>query len=323
MAEKPRIAIIGLGRIGASMGLALKKANSDLEVIGHDKDSRTAQRAQKRGAVDKTEWNLLNACDGAGLIVLALPVGAIQDTLKFLSGELQPGVVVTDTASTKAPVLQWASTLLPGISFVGGDPIIPPTRAADREADAFIDAGLFQDAVYCLTPSMQAAESAVRLVSTFVSLLGAKPLFIDAQEHDGLITGAEHLPYLLAATLLHTTTTGSGWRDMSKLAGRDFQSATELAARDPVQQRHLVLHHRQDLVRWIDLTINTLSEMREALEKEDAARLDKLFGEMIDARTTWLKGQTGAAPAIDATDLKPSLSRMLLGGLAPKRGKGK
>src|SRR5512135_1823647 len=108
---KPRITIVGLGRIGGSIGLALKQANADLEIIGHDKDSRTAGLAQKRGAVDKTEWNLLNACDGAGLVVLALPLGAIRDTLKVLGNELQPGVIVTDTATTKTPVLEWAGAL--------------------------------------------------------------------------------------------------------------------------------------------------------------------------------------------------------------------
>ncbi len=323
MAQKPRITIIGLGRIGASMGLALKKANPDLEIIGHDKDSRAAQAAQKRGAVDRAEWNLLNACDGAGLLILALPIGAIQETLKLLSGELQPGVVVTDTASTKAPVLEWASTLLPGISFVGGDPVIPPSRSADQDIESFISADLFRDAVYCLTPAMQASEHAVQLVSTLVSLLGAKPLFLDAQEHDGLITAAEHLPYLLAATLLHQTTTSGGWRDLSKVAGRDYQDATALAARDPVQQRHMVLHHRQDLIRWIDITVRTLYELRDALEREDAERLDQIFGEMVDARNAWLKGQVGAPPEIDMTDMRPSLSRMLLGGLASKGGKTK
>ena len=102
---KSRITIIGLGLIGGSIGLALKKAKVDVEIVGHDKDSGVANRAQKRGAVDRTDWNLHGACDGASLIFLAIPLAGIKDTLAALGTSLGSGVIVSDTATSKAPVM--------------------------------------------------------------------------------------------------------------------------------------------------------------------------------------------------------------------------
>jgi prephenate dehydrogenase len=322
---KARITIIGLGRIGGSMGLALKKSNVELEIVGHDKDGRTSQQAHRRGAVDKTDWNLLNACQGAGLVVLALPLGEIRDTLTVLSKDLPPGVIVTDTAATKGPVLEWAQVLPPGVHFVGGDPIIPPTRSASPEVSGIdaADAGLFQGAVYCLTPSPAVDPGAVEVMTGLVALLGARSLFLDPQEHDGLVAGAQHLAYILSATLLQATTESGGWREMSKFAGRDYLTATELAARDPVSQREMVLHHRDDLIRWIDISVQTLKELRGAIARGDAGALDALFTRLVEARAEWLRGGVGAEPAIDMTEMRGGAMRMLLGGLADRGGRKK
>ncbi len=325
MSTKPRIAIIGLGRIGASLGLALKKANPELEIVGHDKDSKAAQAAQKSGAVDRTNWNLINACDGAALIVLAMPPAGVKEALDALKTELEPGAVVTDTSSSKVAVLKWAEALPKEVSFIGGHPIIPPSVEPQRDSSGadLPDAALFRGAVYCLVPSATASQQAVELMTSFVSLIGAKPLFLDAYELDGLVTGAEHLPYLLAAALLRSTTASSGWRDMERVAGRRYLEATALAARDPERQRDLVLHHREDLTRWIDVVIDTLKDIRGALQRGDAEHLDTLFGEMIDARAAWLQGQSGMESEVDPSEYKPTLSHMLLGGLANRERKRK
>lgn len=322
---KPRIAIVGLGRIGGSIGLALKKSNVDLEVVGHDKDHRATQQAQKRGAVDKTDWNLLNACEGAGLVILALPLGEIRGTLDALAKDLPPGVIVTDTASSKAPVLEWAQVLPAGVHFVGGDPIISPARSAAAGTTGIdaADAALFQGAYYCLTPAPTVDPGAVEVVTGFVSLLGAKSLFLDPAEHDGLVTGAQHLAYILSATLLQATTASAGWREMSKFAGADYMAATELAARDPVSQREMVLHHRDHLVRWIDLSIETLKDLRSAISRGDGEALDERFKRLVEAREEWLRGDVGAEPGVDLTEMRGGAMRVLLGGLADRGGKKK
>lgn len=307
------------------MGLALKKANASVEIVGHDKDSRTAQQAQKRGAVDRTDWNLLNACEGAGLVVLALPLGEIRETLAVLGRDLPAGVIVTDTAATKALVLEWAQLLPPGVHFVGGDPIIPPARTANPDVSGIeaADAGLFQGAVYCLTPTPAVDPGAVEVMTGFVALLGAKSLFLDPQEHDGLVAGAQHLASILSITLLQATTGSGGWREMSKFAGRDYMTATELAARDPVSQREMVLHHRDDLIRWIDVSVQSLKDLRSNIVRGDPEALDALFKRLVEARAEWLRGEVGVEPAVDMSDMKTGAMRLLLGGLADRGGRKK
>ncbi|MGE5138819.1 MAG: prephenate dehydrogenase [Rudaea sp.] len=315
---KPRITIIGLGRTGTSLGLAIKKANSDVELVGHDKESRAGQAAQKTGAFDRIEWNLPNALDSAGLVILAMPLPGTRETIDVLARELVPGVIVTDTAALKTPVLEWAAALPEGVQFVGGHPIISPRRAGDPAG-----ADLFTDSVYCLTPATSAAANAVQIVSTMVNLVGAKALFLDAREHDGLVTGVEHVPYLLSLALLRAATTSGAWRDLSQVAGEDYRRATDLAAEEAEGRRALLFQNREDVSRWIAAVEDALADLREAIDRQDAAQFDEWAGDARSAREAWLKGEVGAAPALDASDLRPSLSRMLLGGLAPRGNKKK
>jgi len=114
------ITIIGLGKLGSSIGLALKTPELDFEVIGHDKDGEVSKRARTMGAVDRTSWNLLAACEQADIVVLAIPFDQVRETLKAIGPELRPGCVVLDTSPLKQPVMAWAAEYLgEGIHFVG------------------------------------------------------------------------------------------------------------------------------------------------------------------------------------------------------------
>jgi prephenate dehydrogenase len=322
--SKSRVAIVGLGLIGGSIGLALKKSNLDVEVIGHDKNTGVASRAQKRGAVDATKWNLIDACDGAGLIFLALPIDGIKDTLAALKPHLTPGVIVTDTATTKVPVLKWASELPDGVQFVGGDPVIKIDRVGTETGIDAANADLFKGAAYCIVPSKTAAAQAVDTVASFAAMLGAKPLFIDAAEHDGLMTGVEHLPALLATALLAATVRSPGWREMSKLAGADFRAATGVAPQDGSGAREQFLAHRADLTRWIDTLVNELGTLRGMLEREDAAAIEALVDSISIERARWLSGraQTDDRP-VDWKSTQFNPAHLFIGGLADRTPKKK
>jgi prephenate dehydrogenase len=120
-----RTTLIGLGLVGSSIGLALKRTGANLEIVGHDKSNEAARSAHRNGCVDRTEWNLISACDGADLIVISTPLEGIKSTLAAIAAELKEGCVVTDTASLKVPVLNWARQFLPPtVQFVGGHPIV-------------------------------------------------------------------------------------------------------------------------------------------------------------------------------------------------------
>jgi len=319
---KSRVTIIGLGLIGGSVGLALKKSKLEIEIIGHDKDPGVAGRARKRGAVDKTEWNLINACDSAGLIVLAIPLDGIKETLSALKSYVQPGTIITDTATSKVPVLEWAKDLPGGVEFVGGNPVISANRDLAGHGIDAADAALLQGATYCLIPAVNASPQAIDMLTSFVNLLGAKPYFIEAAEHDGLMAGVQHFPAFLATAYAASIVQSQGWRERGKLAGAAFRAATELVPEDKQTAREQFLSHRVDLTRWIDLSIAKLREMREMLAREDAAAVEALIQAIADERAKWLSGKLdsdGMPPEMES--IQNQTARLFLGGLADRQRK--
>jgi prephenate dehydrogenase len=322
---KSRVTIIGLGLIGASIGLALKKSKLEIEIVGHDKDPGAAGRALKRGAVDKTEWNLINACDGAGLIVLAMPLAGIKDTLTALQPYLRAGTIITDTATSKVPVLEWAKDLPGGVEFIGGNPVINANRVINGRGIDAADAALLQGATYCLIPAVTASPQAIDTVTGFVNLLGAKPYFIEAAEHDGLMAGVQHFPALLATAYAASIVQSQGWRERAKLAGAAFRAATELVPEDKTTAREQFLSHRVDLTCWIDLSIAKLREMREMLAREDAAAVEALVQTIADERARWLSGRLDSEgiPPPDMESIQNQTARLFIGGLAARQKKTK
>jgi prephenate dehydrogenase len=322
--EKPRVSIVGLGLIGASLGLALRAAEIVSSVVGHDPDRKAIEQAKRLGAVDRTDWNLISACAKSDLVILATPLAAIQPTLEALGPHLKPGAVVMDTASLKGPVLAWAAESLPeGIHFVGGDPIVAVPPGAPRGTEA-ARADLFREGLFCLVPAPGADERAIQMVSNLVALLGAKPLFIDSTEHDGLLAGVEHLPALLSLALLEMATGQPTWRELRKMASTPFELATHLSATDPGAYGALAVANRDNLLRWIDTLAASLASIREALAESDVEALTRRFAEAAKERDLWLQERaTGAWVEGEPPDMPERLGLMdlLFGSFLSRGGK--
>lgn len=312
----PRITIVGTGLIGASLGLALKKAKLGYEIVGHDKSTTAANKAKKLGAVDKTEWNLINAVEGAGLVILALPVDAIKPTLEAIAPYLSEGAVVTDTASTKQLVLDWAKTILPpGVNFVGGHPLVSSDAAS---------ADLFTGATYCLIPGAGAQPDAVQLLVGLVTTVGAEPFFPDATEHDNFQAAVAHLPLLLATALMDMAAASPANREIRKMAGADFRKATALADTDAETSAQICAANRDGILRWMDAYANQLARLR-ALVAAGGPELQKVFDKAATSRAQWGTPQEDER-SVDmkaATDTaSEQMKRFFLGDLSKKIGKG-
>ena len=280
------ITVVGTGVIGTSIGLALKKQKESFRLLAHDKELANARAAAKQGAFDKAEWNLVNACEQADLIVLAIPLNAIRPTLEAIGPYLKQGVVITDTCRNKAAPVTWAKELLPGHAhFVGGDPVVHPAGLGHEYAAA----DLFQGKLYCLTPASSASEEAIQLMVNFIALLGAEPFFLDAAEHDGLVTSAENLPRLLSVALLKTLSAQNSWREVRKLAGGLFEQASAGAAGDPDGIKDDFLQNQQALLHWLDLYMTHLFKLRELLASQTAGEeLAQTIDEAVVTRLNWL-----------------------------------
>lgn len=293
--EKPRITIVGLGLIGGSIGLALRHAGVASTVVGHDKEPRTSSQAKKLGAVDRTDWNLISACEDSDLVILAIPLAGIKPTLQALSQYLRPGCVVMDTATLKQPVLAWADEALPHeVHFVGGNPIISQPMVGQSGPEA-ARADLFRNGLFCLTPSPNAEPAAVKLVTDLAMVLGSKPLFFDPAEHDGLLAAVEHLPIVLSVALLDMIIHQPTWRELRKVAGASFEVSTQLASTDPAGYGELCAANQENVVRWIDAFSAVLASLRQDLiegDSEEIALTDALSQRLehaLEERDRWLR----------------------------------
>jgi prephenate dehydrogenase len=307
MAE-PQITIIGLGRIGVSIGLALRGAKEPCRIVGHDRDGEASGQARKLGAVEKTEWNLIAACEQADLIILSIPLSGIYETLQAIAPYVKKGCVLTDTAPVKGRVLAWAEELLPaGVHFVGGHPI---AEGEEPRAD------LFHGALYCLTPTPSVPEEAVQMVLDLAHLLEAVPFFLDATEHDGLVGGVEQLPPLLALALTRAVTSARSWRDIRKLAGDTFEQSTALLEGDAAAWSEMCLGNRENVVRWLNELIGELRQLRDLVADDDRQALQELFEEARSSRACWLaeraEGRWDDVPRLKVAE-RPSLMKWLIG----------
>jgi prephenate dehydrogenase len=285
---KPRVSIVGLGLIGSSIGLALRKAGVTSVVIGHDSSHSAGNEAKRIGAVDKAKWNLISACEEADLVILAAPVRAIEESLKVLGPNLRPGCVVLDTASVKEPVMAWAAASLPEqVHFVGGNPILSKATRGQWGVE-HARADLFEGGLFCLIPAPATDPEAIQLVSNMVSILGAKPLFLDAVEHDGLLAAVEHLPTLFSLAMLETVIDQPAWRELRKVAGPAFESSTQLVTANSVAHSDLSVLNRENVVRWIDALSASLGSLREVLSEGEVDPLDDRLLHAFEARQKWL-----------------------------------
>ncbi len=214
---QPRIAIIGTGLIGTSIGLNLTaRKGRSYEVVGADKDRGNLRTAKKMGAIDRDVQSLEEVTEGAGLVIIAVPAMSARQLFQELGKVIEPGTIVTDTCSTKADILRWAAEYLPeSVHFVGGHPMAGRERSGPEAAS--ID--LFQDATWAITPSPRADEGAVSAVLGVVEAMGAIPLYIDPMEHDQYAAAVSHLPLLTSVALFRMVRDSHGWEDASLLAG--------------------------------------------------------------------------------------------------------
>ena len=287
-----KITIIGTGLIGTSLALALNASQlKDLQVVGTDSDRLARSRAEKRKAFHKVENRLLNAIDGADIVVLATPVMTMKEIMELIAPELPSGCVVTDVGSSKKVVLEWAQEILPDtVDFVGGHPMAGKEESGPDSAEP----DLFQNKTYCVIPDKKASQQSVSEITTMVEAIGAVPYFIGVDEHDSFVAAASHLPFLLSTSLVGCTSKSANWEDIAQLASSGYRDISRLASGDTVMHRDICLTNNQPIISWIDAFIKELYEFRNILADEagpDSEKVKKVFDDVADARAQWLAGQ--------------------------------
>ena len=306
-----RIAIIGLGYIGGSIGMGLRAARlRDTEIVGFDDWRAARNAANKQDAVDQIVGSPREAVDGAGLVILATPPAATSELLAEIAPSLGRGAAVTDTAASKVKVGDWADQHLPrGVSFIGGHPM-----AGDASAFGIDNASadLFQGKRWFVSPSPSASDSAVKSVLGMVRELGATPHFLDPEEHDFVMAGVSHLPLVASYAMFTMLRSSDGWPDFGRAAGETFRTMTAFNSGDPSMTTEIAFTNREQIKHWIDRYVLELNRVRNLLDEEE----EDLFREYSSAQINHAKflggddldPDAGAQPDIpDATSQMAAL----------------
>lgn len=262
-----RVAIVGLGLIGSSIGLALHNAKAAQQVVGYDSNKHVAHHARKSGAIDQSCPLLADAIRGSEFIILATPINSIRSCFQDIATIASPGTVITDVASTKAQIISWAEEYLPtSLFFVGGHPLLNKDIYKDGPASAL----LFRSCVYCLTPTKQTASIALDKVMQLIELLDARVRFLEPLEHDGLVAGVNHLPFVLSAVLMNTVAESLSWADAEIVADKSMYNMTHMTINDPEVYRDICLTNSEALSRWLGAYIHELSAFLDQLILHDS-----------------------------------------------------
>jgi prephenate dehydrogenase len=310
-----RVAILGTGLIGSSIGLALKAARPQTQIIGYDASSENLRRAQSVKAIDR-RGSLRDALADAELVIVSTPVGAMKLLFEEMAPVLPTQALVMDTGSTKAEVLKWAASALPaGARFVGGHPMAGKTETGPDAADP----KLFQGAVWCLAPLPTTQKDAIDEAVALVESLGASPYFLDPSEHDGLVASVSHLPYLMSVALIRHLGAERSWRETASVAAGGFAYTTHLTDSDSQMFFDIVRTNRENIARRISLYINELAALRDAIVSDDPS-LKAKFDEARQLHQDWLAGRAQGNVAEGENPL-PTTKSMLTGSLFGRFGR--
>lgn len=312
-----QITIIGLGQIGASVGLALAEKGDKFTRVGHDIESGQANAAKRVGALDKVAFNLPAAVAEADIVLLAVPLHTVQDLLKSIAPDLKEGAVVLDVSPIRQVTNAWAKEILPaGRYFVGITPMISPLFL-DRVSGGIeaADAKLFDHGLFAITAPSGTIPKAMKLATDLVEMMGALPLFADVMEIDSYMAAVHVLPQLMAGALVNTTVSRPGWKEGRKFAGRSYRvSASPISHQDgPEALAEVSLLNRENTLRVLDNLIVELQQVRGEIENQSREELMERIQTAREGYEMWIS-ERGAAnwagegtPEVDIDAARPNL----------------
>jgi len=268
------IAIIGVGLIGGSLGLALKASDASVKVIGIDKNSASLKQALDRGAADIVGTDLELVKD-ADVVFLATPVLQINKLLPQILPKLKKGAILTDTGSTKAGIKDTIRRFLPdGVYYVGGHPM----AGREKSGVAAADKELFQDKWYIITNGLNAPQQAVDTVVELVRHVGAKVTFIDEEQHDLCAAVISHVPHVAAAALANLLSYYPGHAEqMLNLAGGGFCDTTRIASSDADMWADICIENAVAVSDGLEHFQTMISNVLTAIRQNDRPALHSYF----------------------------------------------
>ncbi|MGM0593259.1 MAG: prephenate dehydrogenase [Pseudomonadota bacterium] len=277
-----RLTIIGVGLIGGSLARALKAAGACGEIVGWGRSPAPLQKALELGVIDRAESDIATAVKGADVVLIGVPVGAMEGVLAQLKPHLESQTVVTDVGSTKGSVVAAAQQVF-GIlppRFVPGHPIAGTEKSGVEAAFA----ELYRDRRVILTPDEESDPEAVALVRTLWEQAGAEVIEMSVVHHDEVLAATSHLPHMLAFTLVDTLARLEDHDDIFRFAAGGFRDFTRIASSNPQMWHDICLNNRDALLKMLRRFSDDLNSLADAIDSGDGDTLLETFERAKAAR---------------------------------------
>ena len=288
-----KISILGVGLLGGSIGLAVRRRQIANEVAGYVRRAASLKDCERAGAVDYATTDLLAAVSGADLVILCTPLAQMRSLAEQILPALKPGAIVTDVGSVKAGIVRELESLLKksGAHFVGSHPMAGGEKMGVLAARA----DLFDGAACVITATDGTNVTAQRTVEIFWQSLGARTLKLNPAQHDLLVSRTSHLPHLVAATLAGLVLDSKQPKQQAALCATGFRDTTRIASGSPEMWRDIVLANRKNVSQSVDSFVAELKSFQSALKKSDGKAVENFFATAKSRRDNWCVKSTSTS----------------------------
>jgi prephenate dehydrogenase len=280
-----KITIAGVGLLGGSLGLAIKRRGLARVVDGLVRRTSSIGECEQLGVVDHATRDARRAAEGADLIVLCASVSRMRELTEAMRPGFKPGVIVTDVGSVKAGVTGELEPIVTagGGHFVGSHPM----AGAEKSGPGAASADLFDQAMCVVTPTLRSSTVAVNKVEAFWKAVGGTVMRMSPETHDDLVSRSSHLPHVVAAGLANYVLSPMHPKEQARLCATGFRDTTRIASGPPGMWRDIALANRQNLARVLGVFIADLQEFKHALDEGDAKSIEEYLETAKRRRDEW------------------------------------
>lgn len=280
-----KIAIVGVGLLGGSLGLAIQQRKLAAKVDGYVRRTASISECETFGVVQHATRDIQRAVENADLVILCTPLSRMRELAQEMLLALKSGAVVTDVGSVKASVVEELEPLFARAKahFIGSHPM----AGGEKMGVAAAKADLFEKSVCVITPTALSDAQALQSLETFWNALGARVVKLSPATHDELVSRSSHLPHVVAAELASYVLSPTHSKEQALLCANGFRDTTRVASGSPEMWRDISLANQKNLSRVLGVFIEGLEEFRHALDKGDTNGIEEFFEKAKQRRDAW------------------------------------
>ena len=271
-----KVAFIGMGLINSSLARDLKLNNFYLTSSAYSRRKSTLSKIKKLKLVDTADNKMEKVINDADLVIVGIPVAAYEEVFKKIYSHIKPGAIITDVGSVKKEVMNKVIKFIPkNVDFVPGHPIAGTENSGPESGFA----GLFKEGWCILTPTKKLNKKSINIIKNMWEVVGMKVDVMDAKYHDEVLAITSHIPHIIAYSIVGTVTNLQTTikKEVIKYAASGFRDFTRIAASDPVMWRDIILYNRKSILKMLNLFKKDLSNLENAIKKDDGKFLLNLF----------------------------------------------